>query len=73
MFCLLNKRGEFGVRLSPEDKAEFHKKYSAAPFMSYGAVIKDYVIFPQDLLNDTSTTLEWMNKGCEYVNTLKPK
>ena len=73
MFSLLNKDGEFGVRLSPEDKAEFHENFGSEPFLSHGAVMKDYVIFPNALLSDKEATAKWIQKGYLYVNTLKPK
>ena len=73
MYSLLNKDGEFGVRLSPEDKDEFHKMFSDAPFKSHGAIMRDYVLFPNALLNDVVATSKWIQKGHSYVNTLKPK
>lgn len=73
MFSSMNKAGELGVRLSKEDRAEFHAAYTDAPFISYGAALKEHVFIPQDLLEDAASLAKWIQKGFVYVNTLKPK
>jgi len=42
MFSLLNKAGEFGIRLPKERGTEFKEKYNSTIFKSHGAIIKDY-------------------------------
>lgn len=73
MFSLLNKDGEFGIRLSKEDQEKFKELYNATIFKSYGAVMRDYVKVPQGIFEDIDLVSSWLDKGFEYVNSLKPK
>ena len=73
MFSMLNKAAEAGVRLSKEDKAAFHEKYTSDLYKSHGAVMKDYVLIPQELLEQPEELVQWFVKGFNYVNTLTPK
>ena len=41
MFSLINKDGEFGVRLPKEAQAKFKEAHDSGPFMSHGAIMKD--------------------------------
>lgn len=49
MFSLLNKDGEFGIRLSKESGVKFKIKHKTTEFRSYGAIMKDYVLVPEEL------------------------
>ena len=69
MHCLLNKEGEFGIRLSKEDQA----KFKSGPLMSHGATIRDYVLVPDSLLANTEEIAKWMLISLEHVNSLPPK
>ncbi|WP_394970435.1 hypothetical protein [uncultured Croceitalea sp.] len=73
MFSQLNKAGEIGIRLSKEDTIDFDSKYKAQAFKSYGAIMKDYVLIPQDLLEDIKVVVLYLKKGHEYVMSLPPK
>ncbi len=73
MFSLLNKDGEFGIRLPKERGTEFKEKYNTTIFKSYGAVMKDYVLIPDDLMKNLPQLAEYLNESFDYVNTLKPK
>ncbi len=73
MFSSMNKAGELGIRLSKEDRATFHSAYTNAPFISYGAALKEHVFVPKELLEDAASLADWLQKGFHYVNTLKPK
>ena len=73
MFSYLSKKGELGLRLSKEDQAAFVAKYKSGPFIQYGAVMRDYVTVPQDLLADTKELTGYLAKSYDYVSSLKPK
>ena len=73
MFSQLNKAGEIGIRLSKETGKEFMEKYNATEFKSYGAVMREYVKVPDNLLNNLDLLSEYLNKGHEYVLSLPPK
>ncbi|GAB5400963.1 MAG: hypothetical protein Aureis2KO_25480 [Aureisphaera sp.] len=73
MYSLVNKAGEMGIRMSKEDQAAFSEKYPGTEvYKSYGAVMKDYVHIPEELLSDTQLVGSYLRKGLAYVNSLKP-
>ena len=73
MFSQLNKAGEIGIRLSKEDQVKFIKDHQATIFKSYGAVMKDYLMVPERLLNDLDLVSSLLNDGYNYVSSLEPK
>lgn len=73
MFSLLNKSGEFGIRLSKEDQTIFKEKYNTTIFKSYGPVMKDYVLVPDNLLDDQQLILEYLEKSYAFVHSLPTK
>lgn len=73
MFSQLNKEGALGIRLSKDKAAEFMADYDSGPFLSYGAIMKDYVKVPDALLNDPDTLQPYLQAGFEYVMDLPPK
>ncbi|MFD0860717.1 hypothetical protein ACFQ1M_00745 [Sungkyunkwania multivorans] len=74
MFSQLNKTGEIGIRLSKTEGKAFMQKYpSSGPFRSYGAVMKDYVLIPEELLTNTDLMASYLEKAHQYVLTLPPK
>lgn len=75
MFSLLNKAGEFGIRLSKEDTRTFLESYpDCGEFRSHGARMREYVLIPESLLTSNKKLVtSYLKKGHTYVNTLKPK
>ena len=73
MFSQINKEGEIGIRLPKDKREEFLKKYETAPFKSYGAVMKEYVLIPESLYNQLEILSSYLLDGYNYVNSLKPK
>ena len=74
MFSHLNKEGQLGIRLPKERAMEFLHHYESGPFLSYGAVMKDYVLVPEHLLTEGVDELsQWLLESFEYVLTLPPK
>ena len=73
MFSMLNKAGELGMRLPKEERESFINKYNASEFRSYGAVIREYVLIPESLLDNEELLVSYLDKGFDYVMSLPPK
>ena len=73
MFSLLNKSAEFGIRLPKESAEKFKKKYNTTIFMSYGSVMKDYVLVPEQLLEKPKILRAYLQKSYEHVMSLPTK
>lgn len=73
MFSQLNKDGELGIRLSKTETLAFDAKYGAKPFISYGTVMREYILIPDILLSDLDVLVSYLQMGYEYVMSLPPK
>lgn len=73
MFSLLNKEAQLGIRLPKESRLKFIKKYNATEFRSHGAVMKDYVLIPEELLGKTKLLSGLLDEAYEYVMSLPTK
>lgn len=73
MFSQLNKDAEIGIRLPKESYKEFIEKYKATEFRSYGAVMREYVKIPDELLDDVELLSKYLAEAHEYVMSLPPK
>ena len=73
MFSFLSKEGKLALRLPDEDREAFVAEYGTEPVVQYGAVMKEYVEVPQELLEDVDELKRYFDMSYEYVGTLKPK
>ncbi len=73
MFSMLTKEGVLGIRLSREDREAFLENYESGPFRNYGAVMREYVRVPEDLLRNTDELTPYLGMSFEYIKSLKPK
>ena len=73
MFSFLDKDGNMGLRLPKDEREEFLLKYNSKIMEQYGRQMKEYVVVPYDLLKDTKSLSEYLQKSYEYISTLKPK
>lgn len=73
MFSLLNKDGEVGIRFSKQVQEKYIEEFGTTLFKSYGAVMKGYVLIPEDLFADLDKLAEYLNESYDYVMTLDPK
>ena len=73
MFSHLSKTGSLGLRLPKEEREAFLEKYDTTLYESYGAIMKEYVTVPDELLGNTDELKEYLDISYEYVQTLKPK
>ena len=72
MFSLFNKDGELGIRLSKDSQEKFKKEHDTTIFKSYGAVMKDYVRVPDQMLDNLQLLSKYLDESYEYVMSLKP-
>ncbi|MEO9484465.1 MAG: hypothetical protein ABJG47_13495 [Ekhidna sp.] len=73
MFSFVAKEGYVAIRLPKEEKEVFEKEFGTKPAISYGAVMKEYVMIPDSLLKDTDKLKEYLIRSRQYIETLKPK
>ena len=73
MFTLLHSSGQLAIRLPAGEREKFLKKHKTTLFEAYGAVMKEYVAVPDDLLKKTAELNQYFDLSYEYAKTLKPK
>jgi len=73
MFSQLNKAGEIGIRLPKAEGLKFMEEFHTTKFMSYGSVMRDYVLIPEELYNNTRFLLTLLERGYQYVMSLPKK
>ena len=72
MFTFLSKEGSMGLRLSKEEREAFIKKYNSTLMIQYGSIMKEYVVIPDELLSNTKTIMNFLQKSFNYTKSLKP-
>jgi len=73
MFTHLSKTGSLGIRLPKEEREKFLEDYHTTLYESYGAIMKEYVTVPDELLENTEELIKYLDLSYEYIKTLKPK
>jgi len=74
MFSLLHSpEGRLALRLPPDERDAFLKKYKTTLFEAYGTVMKEYVAVPDSLLKKTKELSKYFGLSYEYAKTLKAK
>ncbi|MCP4140979.1 MAG: hypothetical protein GY755_11945 [Chloroflexi bacterium] len=73
MFSILNKAGEIGIRFSKEVQEKYIKEFNTTDFKSYGAIMKGYILIPDEMLENVDTMVALLNESYDYVMTLKAK
>ncbi len=73
MFTLFDSSGRLAIRLPEAEREKFLKKYKTTLFKAYGAVMKEYVAVPDELLEKTAELKKYFDSSYEYAKTLKPK
>ena len=73
MFMGLHQENFF-LRMSTEDREEFLKMNQARQFEPMrGRIMKEYVVVPSWMLEDSEQMNEWIRKSLKYVSSLPPK
>lgn len=73
MFPLLNKNSEIGIRFSKEAQEKYIEKFETTIYKSYGAVMKGYILIPEEMLKDSDAFTDLLNESYDYVMSLEPK
>jgi TfoX/Sxy family transcriptional regulator of competence genes len=73
MFTHLSKTGTMGLRLPKDEREIFLEHYNTTLYEQYGAVMKEYVAVPDELLQNTDHLKPFLDLSYAYVQTLKPK
>ena len=73
MFTFIDKNGELSIRLPEHEREQFIAKYNSRLSVQHGAVMKEYVVVPAALLQNTDQLKAYIDKSFDYAQTLKPK
>lgn len=73
MFSQLNKDGQLGFRYSKEVQEKYFQELNTTHFKSYGAILKGYVLIPEELLSNLEKLAEMLNESYDYAMSLPPK
>lgn len=73
MYSILSKEGTLGLRLDEAQRINFEKKYNTQPFKQYGAVMKEYVSVPDEVLYSPKKLTKYVQMSVAYIDLLEPK
>jgi TfoX/Sxy family transcriptional regulator of competence genes len=73
MFSLLTAEGTLALRLPPDEREAFLKRYETSLCVQYGAVMKEYVQVPAALLQNTRALAKYLDTSYRYACSLKSK
>ncbi len=73
MFSFLSADGTMGLRLPADQREAFLKQWDTALFVAHGAVLREYVVVPDRLFQNTGDLLKYLDLSYQYVVGLKPK
>ena len=73
MFSFIDAKGNVGLRLNEPDRSEFMEQFQSIPMVQHGRTMKEYVVIPQELLQNTALLSPYFEKSIHYIKSLKPK
>lgn len=73
MFSQLNKDGELGIRFSDQVQKKYMQELETTNFMSYGTIMKGYVLMPERLWDNLDELARYLNESYDFVMSLEPK
>jgi len=73
MFSFLSKEGMVGLRLEAQRRQAFLEEYGTELCLQYGRTMKEYVVVPDRLLDNTEAMRQHFAASYAYVTSLKPK
>ena len=73
MFSFLDKAGSMALRLPKDSRKRFIDEYVTTIAEQYGRRMKEYVVIPGNLLDNTEELRPWFDESYEWIGTLKPK
>lgn len=72
MFSALNKEGELGIRFSKEKQEKYFEEFETTFFKSYGAIMRGYILIPNELLKNVPLVSSLLKESYNYINSLPP-
>ena len=73
MFSFVHPSGMVALRLPKGEREAFLEKYQTKLFDGYGLVQREYVLVPEELLENTEELAPYFAMSYAYCRTLKPK
>lgn len=73
MFSFLNKAGELGIRFSKEVQQQYLEAFDTTLFKSHGAVMRGYVLIPDNMFDDLDQLAKYLDESYDYVMSLPAK
>ncbi len=73
MYSFIDNDGNMGLRLDNDERNQFLDQYNSELMVQYGRTMKEYVVVPAKLLEDTPTLAPYFAQSYKYVASLKPK
>ena len=73
MFSFLDQTGAMSLRLPKEEREAFIDEYDTGLSFQYNTVMKEYVVIPDAMLQDTERLSGYFDRSYEWIGTLKPK
>ena len=69
----IKKMGKIGIWWPTNEAQKLKEKYNTTGFKSYGALMKDYVLIPEELLKNTELMISYFSRSFKYVKSHEPK
>ena len=73
MLSVVSKEGVVCLRLPADQRDAFSAKFKTKPVVMYGAVMKEYVAVPPELLGRTKEAAKYFEMSYAYATSLKTK
>ncbi len=73
MYSFLTPEGQLAVRLPKDRLEQFLAEHGTERPVSYGAVMKEYALVPDGLLEDAAAAGALIQESHDWIGTLPPK
>jgi hypothetical protein len=73
MTSFIDQEGEVSIRLGREEIEFFIDEYASRTTSQYGREMKEFVVMPDEMLEDLDLARAWFIKSWDHAGTLKPK
>ena len=70
MFSFLDIAGSLGLRLPEDARKDFLKKYDTSLCEAHGTVLKEYVLVPEKLFENTKELKRYFDISIKYIKSL---
>ena len=73
MYSYVAKDNTVALKLPSPEKEQFLSRYNTRLMEQYGIVQKEYVVVPEQVLQNTSELQPWFDLSFRHISGLKPK